>query len=89
MTQSLKLGFKVGDYVEWLSDATGLIKASDNTMASQTTTYLSASVREKHRWSAISARIGSREKLADLDLACDLLKASPSACKGCPMNPAR
>ncbi len=40
MTQSLKLGFKVGDYVEWLSDATGLIKASDNTMASQTTTYL-------------------------------------------------
>ena len=43
MTQSLKLGYKVGDYVELLSDsgpvqrgAIGrVVKASDNTMASQ------------------------------------------------------
>ncbi len=46
MTQSLKLGFKVGDYVEWISDADGpvqrgaigcVVKASDNTMASRLT----------------------------------------------------
>ena len=26
MTQSLKLGFKVGDYVEWISDADGPVQ---------------------------------------------------------------
>ncbi len=44
MNESLKLGFKVGDYVEWLGDDSGrlhrgmmgqVVKASDNPLAAK------------------------------------------------------
>lgn len=47
MNESLKLGFKVGDYVEWIGDDSGplqrgmigrVVKASDNPMAAQLAT---------------------------------------------------
>lgn len=42
---------------------------------------------EKHRYSEIQRRFGNREELNKLNLVCDMLKMSPTACDGCPYRP--
>ncbi len=42
---------------------------------------------EAHRYDQILERFGDRSKLSELNLICDMIKISPTACDGCPYKP--